>query len=68
MAFDRIAVIAASTRGHKLGEWQIQDGSAAASCVQCGRELVVYYSPIQPDMDGSLIRHVCTGNRFRNAA
>ena len=59
MAFDRIAVVAATTRGHELGNWRILDGYASAQCVQCGREVVVYYSPIQPDMEGSLFRHGC---------
>ena len=59
IAFDSIAVTAAKVRGHKLGDWRIQDGSAAATCIRCGRPLVVYYSPLQPDMDGSALRHGC---------
>ena len=59
IAFDGIAAAAAKVRGHKLGDWRIQDGCAAATCMRCGRPLVVYYSPLQPDMDGSALRHDC---------
>ena len=61
LAFDRIATRAAVVRGHKLGDWRMKDGIAAATCVRCGRELVVYYSPIQPDMDGPALRYSCKG-------
>jgi hypothetical protein len=59
LAFDGIAAAAARVRGHKLGDWRIQDGCAAATCIRCGRQLVVYYSPLQPDMDGSALRNGC---------
>lgn len=59
-AFDGIAGAAAKVRGHKLGDWRIQDGWAAATCIRCGRTLVVYYCPLlEPDMDGSALRHGC---------
>jgi len=59
LAFDSIAAAAARVRGHKLGDWRIQEGCAAATCIRCGRQLVVYYSPLQPDMDGSALRNGC---------
>ena len=59
IAFDGIAAAAAKVRGHKLGDWQIQEGYAAATCIRCGRRMVVYYSPLQPDMDGSALWQCC---------
>jgi len=67
-ALDRIAVIAAAIRGHELGDWRIQHGFAVARCVRCGRKVVVYYSPIQPDMDGPLLRQGCSKDRLKTAA
>lgn len=63
MAFDGIAVIAATIRGHELGEWHIHDSSATVTCLRCGRGLVVHYSLLQPDMDGALLRHECKRDR-----
>jgi len=59
IAFDSIASVAAHVRGHELGQWRVEDGAAAATCVRCGRGLVVYYSPLQPDMEGSMLQHGC---------
>lgn len=59
IAFDSIATVAAHVRGHELGEWRVEDGVAAATCVRCGRGLVVYYSPLTPDMEGSMLQHGC---------
>ena len=59
IAFDSIASVAANVRGHELGSWRLQDGMAAATCIRCGRSLVVYYSPLQPDMEGSMLQHTC---------
>jgi hypothetical protein len=59
IAFDGIAMAAAKVRGHQLGTWQFQDGHAAASCTRCGRRLVVYYAPLQPDIGGSALLHGC---------
>jgi hypothetical protein len=55
----RIAVFAAELRGHALGKWQTGDGFAVASCIQCGRELTVYRSAMEPEMDGEALASGC---------
>lgn len=56
---ERIAAASAVLRGHKLGEWRFQEGVAAASCIWCNCELLVYSSLLQPDMDGAALEHDC---------
>jgi hypothetical protein len=58
-ALQRIAAFSATLRGHVLGEWRTDKGLALASCVHCGRELRVYCSPLQPDIDGSALDDGC---------
>ncbi len=36
--------------------------SALANCVHCGREIRVYCSPVQPDIDGSALEVGCVKN------
>ena len=55
----RIAVFAAKVRGHALGKWRMGDGFAVASCIQCGREIAVYRSAIEPEMDGEALAWQC---------
>jgi len=58
-ALQRIAVFAAKVRGHALGKWRTGDGFAAARCIQCGCELTVYRSAIEPEMDGEALACEC---------
>lgn len=58
-ALERIAVFSARLRGHELGPWRNDDVLAVASCVHCGRELRVYRSPLQPDIDGLGLEDGC---------
>jgi hypothetical protein len=58
-ALERIAVFSARLRGHELGAWCNDEVLAFASCVHCGRELRVYCSPLQPDIDGSGLEDGC---------
>jgi hypothetical protein len=59
VVLQRIAVFAAKVRGHALGKWRTGDGFAVASCIQCGREITVYRSAIQPEMDGEALASEC---------
>jgi len=61
-ALQRIAAFSASLRGHELGEWRTGEGLARASCVHCGREVRVYCSLIQPDVDGLGLGDACVNN------
>lgn len=61
--FERIAAVSAVLRGHELGEWRFQEGFAAARCIWCNRELLVYNSLVQPDMDGAALEHNCVDER-----
>jgi hypothetical protein len=61
-ALQRIAIFCARLRGHELGVWRTSEGSALANCVHCGRELGVYCSPVQPDIDGSVLEAGCVKN------
>ena len=58
-ALQRMAAFSAKVRGHELGEWQAGDGTASASCLRCGAGLRVYYSVLQPDMDGAALHCLC---------
>jgi hypothetical protein len=58
-ALQRIAIFSAKLRGHELGAWRNDDVLAFASCIHCGRELRVYCSPLQPDIDGSALKDPC---------
>jgi hypothetical protein len=55
----RIAAFAAKVRGHALGKWRTEGGFAVASCIQCGRQLTVYRSAIEPEMDGDALACEC---------
>ena len=55
----RIAAYSAKVRGHLLGEWQNGEGFAQTSCTRCHAALRVYYSPIQPEMDGAALDGEC---------
>jgi len=59
IALQRIAAFSASLRGHELGEWRTGEGLARARCVHCGREVHVYCSPIQPDVEGPGLEDAC---------
>ena len=54
-ALQRIAAFSAKRRGHELGSWRTIAGLARASCQRCGSKLQVYYSLVQPDMDGEAL-------------
>jgi hypothetical protein len=62
-ASQRIAVFSAAVRGHELGEWYTDEGSAKARCVRCGAELRVYVPAIEPEMDGPALVHECAQRR-----
>ena len=42
-----------------MGKWRTGDGFAVASCIQCGREIAVYRSVIEPEMDGEALASEC---------
>src|ERR1019366_7717721 len=50
-----ITGLVAELRGRALGKWQTGDGFAVASCIQCGRELTVYRSAMEPEIDGEAL-------------
>jgi hypothetical protein len=58
-ALERIAIFSARLRGHEPGAWRNDEVLAFASCVHCGRELRVYCSPLQPDIDGLGLEDGC---------
>jgi hypothetical protein len=58
-ALERIAIFSARLRGHELGAWRNDEVLAFASCVHCGREVRVYCSPLQPDIDGLGLEDGC---------
>jgi hypothetical protein len=58
-ALQRIAAFSAKVRGHELGEWLVGENFAQAACIRCQAELRVYYSPIQPEMDGAALNAPC---------
>jgi hypothetical protein len=66
-SLQRIAVFCAELRGHELGDWQVTEDLAAASCVHCGRTLRVYPSLVQPDIDGSGLECQCEHSMFHAA-
>jgi len=60
-ALQRIAAFSARLREHELGEWHTGEGIARACCIRCRAELRLYYSPIQPEMDGAALESLCGG-------
>lgn len=64
----RIAAFSAKVRGHVLGKWRAGDGIAAATCIQCGREVRVYRSVIEPEMDGEALDAECEAVVHASAA
>jgi len=67
-ALQRIAAFSAKVRGHELGEWYSGDGFASARCGRCGAELRVYFSPVQPEIDGAAIDRLCGQEAAEQAA
>jgi hypothetical protein len=67
-ALQRIAAFSARVRGHDLGEWQTGEEFASASCIRCRAEVRVYYSPIQPEMDGAALNRQCGQGAAEQAA
>lgn len=58
-ALQRIADFSARLRGHEPGLWRASEDSAVANCIHCGRELRIYSSLMQPDIDGSILEDTC---------
>lgn len=58
-ALQRMAVFAAGLRGHELGAWRVSAGLALANCIHCGREVRVYSSLVQPDVEGRCLQDPC---------
>jgi len=58
-SLQRIADFSARLRGHNPGAWRASEDSAVASCIHCGRELRIYCSLIEPDIDGSALEDYC---------
>ena len=59
-ALHRIGEYAAKVRGHELGEWRSGEGFEIASCIRCRKQLRVYPSLIQPEMEGAILEKQCT--------
>jgi hypothetical protein len=67
-ALQRIATFSAKLRGHELGEWQMGEGFATAGCVRCGQGIRVYWSLVQPEMEGPALDKPCNKGAAQQAA
>jgi hypothetical protein len=67
-ALERIAIFSAQLRGHELGEWLAGEGLVTTQCVKCRRELRVYFSLVQPEMDGPALECECERERDADAS
>jgi len=56
----RIAAYSVTLRAHQLGEWHNGECSANASCIRCSAEVRVHLSPIQPEVEGPALEHLCS--------
>lgn len=63
-----IAQLCAKMRGHELGEWSAGEGCATARCTRCGRELRIYPSLAQPDMEGPALEAECVQSAGQRVA